>query len=144
MASGSCKDKLASALHSLRHLPWVRGAWEGKKETEEMVCVPEEGPSAVCPATPLMDAHRRSGNRVGRAGSPHQDATLEFLNALTPPHPHSHSMASGVPLEIGRETILCSPRPSGKHQNEDLLGGQLNGSCWTLNSWEAEARASQV
>lgn len=57
---------------------------------------------------------------MGRAGSPHQDATLEFLNPLTPPHPHSQSVASRVYLETGRETILCLPRASGKDQDEDL------------------------
>lgn len=39
--------------------PGVQEAWEGKKETEEMVSVPEEGPTTVCLATPLMDAHGR-------------------------------------------------------------------------------------
>jgi hypothetical protein len=49
--------------------PGVREAWEGKQETKEIVSVPEEGLIAVCPATPLMDAHGRKEG-VGRGGLP--------------------------------------------------------------------------
>lgn len=44
-------------LHSLGHLPWVQEAWEGKKETEEMVSAPEEGPTLS--RNSWMGAHGR-------------------------------------------------------------------------------------
>lgn len=84
--------------------PGVQEAWEGKKETEEMVSVPEEGPRH-CLSCNTSDGcpREKRGNRVGRADSSHQDATLEFLSTLTLPHPHPHpqSLASGAPLEKG-------------------------------------------
>lgn len=90
-------------LHSLGHLPWVQEAWEGKKETGE------EGPTPVprqldgCP-------WQKEEAGSGRAVSPHQDATLEFLATLHPtPPPHP--------------VLWGSLRASGMDQDENS-GGQ--------------------
>lgn len=62
---------IAQEIHSTASdtFPGVREAWEGKQEAEEMVSVPEKDPTAVCPATPLMDAHGRKEG-VGWRGVP--------------------------------------------------------------------------
>lgn len=117
-------------LHSLGHLPWVQEAWEGKKETQEMVSAPEEGPT---PVTQQLDGcpWQKEEAGSGRAVSPHQDATLKFLAALHPtPPPHP--------------VLWGSPRASGMDQDENSGDRQLRGSCRTLSTQEAEARGSQV
>lgn len=80
-----------------------------------------------------------------RGASPRQNATLEFQNALIPPHPYSQSLASGVPMETGRETVLCSPKASGKDQDEDLGDNSVaHARLSSLGRWRQEGLKSEA
>lgn len=111
MAQGSCKDQLASGsegplqwpllggntLHSLRHLPWGAGSLGGQEgDRGDGVC--PRGRPHHCLSCNTSDgcAREKRGNRVGRADSFHQDATLEFLSTLTLPHPHPPTPEPGL------------------------------------------------
>lgn len=132
-------------VHSLRHLPWGAGSLGGQAgDKGDSVC--PRGRSHCCLSSNTSDGcpWEKRGSRAGRAASPYQDATLEFLNTLTLPHPHSQNLASGSSGDREGDNA-CSPRAAGKDQDEDLGDSSVaHTGLSALGRWRQEGLKSEA